>query len=77
MYGIFSAAHLKGICFNLYIYIFAHLCVLLPVSGWGDEVYAAVDSGVWNPFLSVYVDFLLQVRFILVVNKLHDGLPAK
>lgn len=49
---------------------------LLPVSGRGDEVYAAVDSGVWNPFLPVDVDLLLQVRLVLVINELHDGLPA-
>lgn len=42
-----------------------------------DEVNATVDSGVWNPFLPVDVDLLLQVRLVLVVNKLHDGLPAK
>lgn len=47
-----------------------------PVSGRGDEVYAAVNSGVWDPFLPVDVDLLLQVRLILVVNELHDGLPA-
>lgn len=46
------------------------------MTGRGDEVYAAMDSGVLNPFLPVDVDFLLKVRFILVVNKLHDGLPA-
>lgn len=48
-----------------------------PVSSRGDEVYAAVDSGVWNPFLSVNVDLLLQVRLILVINELHDGQPAR
>lgn len=48
----------------------------LPVSGRGDEVYAAVNSGVWDPFLSVDVYLLLQVGLILVVNELHDGLPA-
>ena len=49
----------------------------LPVSCGGDEVYAAMNSGVWDPFLSVYVDLLLQVRLILVINELHDGLPAR
>lgn len=49
----------------------------LPVSSRGDEVYAAVDSGVWNPFLSVNVDLLLQVRLILVINELHDRQPAR
>lgn len=48
----------------------------LPVSGWGDEVYAAVNSGVRNPFLPVDIYLLLQVRFVLVINELHDGLPA-
>lgn len=42
----------------------------------GDEVYAAVHPGVWDPLLPVDVDLLLQVGFILVVDKLHDGLPA-
>lgn len=41
-----------------------------------DEVYAAVDSGVWNSFLPVDIDLLLQVRLVLVINELHDGLPA-
>ena len=54
--------------------IFNRVCS--PVSGRGDEVYAAVDSGVWNPFLPVDVYLLLQVRLVLVVNELHDGLPA-
>lgn len=40
------------------------------------EVYAAVHPGVWDPFLPVNVDFLLQVGFILVIDELHDGLPA-
>lgn len=47
------------------------------MSGRGDEVYAAVDSGVWNPFLPVDVDLLLQVCLVLVINELHDGLPAR
>lgn len=47
------------------------------MSSRGDEVYAAVDSGVWNPFLPVDVDLLLQVRLILVINELHDGQPAR
>lgn len=40
------------------------------------EVYAAVHPGVWDPLLPVDVDFLLQVGFILVVDELHNGLPA-
>ena len=40
------------------------------------EVYAAVNPGVWDPLLPVDVDFLLQVGFILVVDELHNGLPA-
>lgn len=40
------------------------------------EVYAAVHPGIWYPFLPVNVDFLLQVGFILVIDELHDGLPA-
>lgn len=51
--------------------------VHLPVSSRGDEVNATVDSGVWNPFLPVDIDLLLQVCLILVINELHDGLPAK
>lgn len=58
-----------------HVSIFNH--VSLPVSGRGDEVYAAVDSGVRNPFLPVDVYLLLQVRLVLVINKLHDGLPAR
>lgn len=42
-----------------------------------DEVYAAVDSGVWDSLLPVDVDLLLQVRLILVIDELHDGLPAE
>lgn len=49
----------------------------LPVSSWGDEIYAAVHSGVWNPFLPVDVDLLLQVCLVLVINEFHDGLPAR
>lgn len=41
-----------------------------------NEVNAAVDSGVWDPLLPVYVDLLLQVGFVLVIDELHDGLPA-
>lgn len=41
------------------------------------EVYAAVHPGVWDPFLPVNVDFLLQVGFILIIDELHDGLPAE
>ena len=47
------------------------------MTSWGDEVYAAMDSGVWDPFLPVDVDLLLQVRLILVVNEFHNWLPAK
>lgn len=47
------------------------------MSGRGDEVYAAVNSGVWDPFLPVDIDLLLQVRLVLVINELHDGLPAR
>lgn len=47
-----------------------------PVSSGRDEVYAAVDSGVWDPLLPVDVDLLLQVGLVLVVDELHDGLPA-
>ena len=47
------------------------------MAGGGDEVYAAVDPGVWDPFLPVDVDLLLQVGLILVVDELHDGLPTE
>lgn len=57
--------------------VYGHFRAHLPMSGGGDEVNAAVDSGVWNPLLPVDVDLLLQVRLVLVVNELHDGLPAK
>lgn len=43
--------------------------------GW-DEVEAAVDTGVGNALLPVDVDFLLQVLLILVIDELHNGLPA-
>lgn len=43
--------------------------------GW-DEVYTAVHPRVGDPLLAVNVDFLLQVLLILVVDELHDGLPA-
>lgn len=43
--------------------------------GW-DEVEAAVDAGVRDAFLPVDIDFLLQVLLILVIDKLHDRLPA-
>lgn len=42
----------------------------------GDEVYAAVHPGVRDPLLPVDVDFFLQVGFILVIDELHNGLPA-
>jgi len=48
-----------------------------PVSCGGDEVYAAVHPGVRDPLLPVDVDLLLQVRLVLVVDELHDGLPAE
>lgn len=47
-----------------------------PVTGGRNEVYAAVDPGVWNPFLPVDVDFFLQVGLILVIDELHNGLPT-
>ena len=53
------------------------VCAHSPVSRGWDEVYAAVHSGVWDPLLPVDVDFLLQVALILVVDELHDGLPAE
>lgn len=46
------------------------------VAGGWDEVYTAVHPRVRDPLLAVNVDFLLQVLFILVVDELHDGLPA-
>lgn len=46
------------------------------MSGGWDEVYAAVDSGVRDPLLPVDVDLLLQVGLVLVIDELHDGLPA-
>ena len=49
----------------------------LPVSRRGNKINAAVDSGVWNPFLPVDVDLFLQVRLVLVINELHDGPPAR
>ena len=48
-----------------------------PVASRGDEVDAAVHSGVWDSLLAVDVDLLLQVGFILVVDELHDGLPTR
>lgn len=42
-----------------------------------NEVYAAVHPGIGDPFLPVDVYFLLQVDLILVVDELHDGLPAE
>lgn len=44
-------------------------------SGW-NEVYTAVDSAVWYPFLSVNIKFFLEVLLILVVDELHNGLPT-
>lgn len=47
------------------------------MAGRRDEIYAAVDSGVWDSFLSVDVDLLLQVRLVLVINEFHNRLPAR
>lgn len=47
------------------------------MAGGRYEVYAAVHPGVWDPLLPVDVDFLLQIRFVLVVDELHNGLPAE
>ena len=52
------------------------LILSLPVACGRYEVYTAVHPGVWDPLLPVYVDFLLQVGFILVIDELHYGLPA-
>lgn len=52
------------------------LLVISPVARRGDEVDAAVHAGVRDPLLPVDVDLLLQVGFVLVVDELHDGLPA-
>lgn len=41
------------------------------------EVYAAVHPGVRDPLLPVDVYLLLQVGFVLVINELHDRLPAE
>lgn len=49
---------------------------ILPVACGRNEVYAAVHPGVWDPLLPVDVDFLLQVGFILVIDELHNRLPA-
>lgn len=46
------------------------------MAGGGDEVYTAVHPGVRDPLLAVDVDLLLQVLLVLVVDELHDGLPA-
>ena len=50
--------------------------VFLPVACGRYEVYAAVHPGVWDPLLPVDVDLLLEIRLVLVINELHDGLPA-
>lgn len=50
---------------------------ILPVTSGRNEVYAAVDPGVWNLFLPVDVDFFLQVGLILVIDELHDRLPTE
>lgn len=41
-----------------------------------DEVEAAMDARVGDTFLPVDVDLLLQVLLILVIDELHDRLPA-
>lgn len=46
------------------------------MAGGRDEVEAAVDARVRDALLSVDVDLLLQVLLVLVVDELHDGLPA-
>lgn len=43
--------------------------------GW-DEINTAVHPRVGDPLLAVNVDLLLQVLLVLVVDELHDGLPA-
>lgn len=48
-----------------------------PVASGRDEVYAAVHPGVGDSLLPVNVDLFLQVGFVLVVDELHDGLPAE
>lgn len=51
------------------------MCLSPVACGW-DEVYAAVHSGVGDALLAVDVDLLLQVLLILVIDELHNGLPA-
>lgn len=43
--------------------------------GW-DEINTAVHPRVRDLLLPVDVDLLLQVLLVLVVDELHDGLPA-
>lgn len=43
--------------------------------GW-DEINTAVHPRVRDPLLPVNVDLLLQVLLVLVIDELHDGLPA-
>lgn len=43
--------------------------------GW-DEINTAVHPCVRDLLLPVNVDLLLQVLLVLVVDELHDGLPA-
>lgn len=43
--------------------------------GW-DEINTAVHPRVGDLLLAVNVDLLLQVLLVLVVDELHDGLPA-
>ena len=42
----------------------------------GDEVEAAVDSGVRDSLLAGDVHLLLQELLVLLVDELRDGLPA-
>lgn len=47
-----------------------------PVPGRRQEVDAAVNSAVRDSSLAVDVQLLSQVFLILLVDILHDGLPA-
>lgn len=42
----------------------------------GDEVEAAVDTGVRDPLLAGNVHLLLQVLLVLFVDELRDGFPT-
>lgn len=46
------------------------------VSRGGDEVEAAVDASVGDPFLPGDVDLLLQELLVLFIDVLLNGLPA-